>query len=116
MPTDPSPAEPRPESLYAALRRWASHANARTLAGMLVLGVAGTSLILLLTRGHNLLFAGYVVALGATGGWGLLEQRPGPHLDWLDTVQAWLVGLGMVSAVAALIATLFWAMGRAPTF
>jgi hypothetical protein len=114
MPTGLSPAEPRPESLYAALTRWAAHARRRTLAGMLILGLAGAALILVLAGWHKVFFTGYPIALSSIGGWGLLQQRPGPHLDWVDDVQSLLVGLGMVAGIAAMIATLFVAMGPSP--
>lgn len=109
-----SPTPPRPESLYAAVTRWAAHARPSTLRLLATLGLGGAGGILLLdwTRWP---LAGVLLTLSTIGAWGLVEQRAAhPRTVLVAATESALTGLGTVVAALVALGLLFWLMGPAP--
>jgi hypothetical protein len=111
---DPSPAGP--ESLYAAVTRWAGHAPRALLTLLGLAGGLGGPAVLLVDW-HFWPFSGLALAAGSTGLWGLIDQRATlPHTRRVTAAERLLTAVGLLSAMLGAVGLLFWSLGDAPNF
>jgi hypothetical protein len=105
-----------PESIYAAVTRWAAHAPPSTLRLLATLGLLAAAAILVL-EWRRWPVAGALLSVSTVGAWGLLEQRATrPHSRAVGLAETLLAGLGIVVAALVGLGTLLWVLGPAPTF
>jgi hypothetical protein len=106
----------QPESAYAGITRWASHAPGhllRVLAWSGCLGAIGVFLI----DPTQWFFAVGMVAVAALGAWGLADHRLAVRRSRsLMVVELVLAVVGGLAALTAVFVAIFWLLGPAPHF
>jgi hypothetical protein len=108
------PSEHEPESIYAAVTRWATHAPPQALTITSILGLGGAITVLLLDW-HQWALAGLLLTATTIGAWGLIEHKAAqPHSRLVALTEHLLAGLGCVLGFAAALGLLLGLLGPAP--